>query len=183
MICRRSFLLATPSLMISIEGWALNSFNLAQVGFAAYRGGGTLKSWANEACAAASVPYNKYWLLGFWTLCLRESSDNPNSVNTSDRNATGPIVSDGHKLGCSRGIAQCIPQTFASYHANGTSEQIYDPVANIAAAIKYVRSRYNVSESGSNLATAVQQADPGRHPHPYLAISWVDSQRRQLGVP
>jgi hypothetical protein len=155
MISRRSILLATPPLMMCVDGWALNSFNLAQVGFAAYRGGGTLKGWVNEACAAASVPYNKYWLIGFETLCLRESSDNPNSVNISDINATGPIVSDGRKLGCSRGIAQCIPQTFVSYHANGTSGQIYDPVANIAAAIKYVQSRYNVSKNGSNLVDQI----------------------------
>lgn len=68
---------------------------------------------------------------------------------------------------CSRGIVQCIPQTFAQRHAPGTSVNIYDPVASIAAAMRYVRSRYGVAVDGSNLAKKVQQFDPNRRPHGY----------------
>ncbi|MEH0522030.1 hypothetical protein QBA38_24000 [Streptomyces stelliscabiei] len=44
---------------------------------------------------------------------------------------------------------------------------IYDPVACIAAAMRYVRNRYGVAIDGSNLARRVQQFDPNRPPHGY----------------
>jgi hypothetical protein len=44
---------------------------------------------------------------------------------------------------------------------------IYDPVANIAAASRYIRDRYQVSLDGSDFAAKVQQADPSRPPHGY----------------
>ena len=98
------------------------------------------------------------------TLCARESSGNPNAINTSDSNAHGPIQSDGHPLHCSRGVAQCIPDTFSSNHVAETSTDIYDPVANIAASMRYVMRRYGVSSDGHDLAVLVQQADPNRPP-------------------
>jgi hypothetical protein len=113
------------------------------------------------------LPQNDAWVQGFKTLCARESSDKPNAVNTTDRNAYGPIVQDAHPLNCSRGIAQCIPSTFAAHHVDGTSVSIYDPVANIAAAMNYVLVHYNVSLEGSDLAVKVQQADPNRLPRGY----------------
>ena len=72
--------------------------------------------------------------------------------------------------GCSRGVAQCTPSTFAAYHVVGTSTSIYNPVANIAAASQYVRNCVccgYVSEDGSDFAAKVQQADPNRPPHGY----------------
>ncbi len=62
---------------------------------------------------------------------------------------------------------QCIPQTFAQRHAPGTSVNIYDPVACIAAVMRYVRKRYDVAIDGSNLAGKVQQFDPHRDPRGY----------------
>ncbi|WP_374205651.1 hypothetical protein [Streptomyces sioyaensis] len=44
----------------------------------------------------------------------------------------------------------------------GTSVNIYDPVASIAAAIGDVRKRYGVAAYGSNLASEVRQFDPNR---------------------
>jgi SLT domain-containing protein len=141
--------------------------DIGQVNFALYSGGGNIASWIKDACAAAGVPLTDYWSDGLTELCKRESSDRPNAVNTTDPNATGPIVLDGHPRNCSRGVAQCVPETFAQYHAEGTSWQIYDPVANIAAAIKYIMARYGVQEDGSDLASKVQQADPDRPPRGY----------------
>ena len=137
------------------------------VDFSLYGGAGGMYSWISRACQAAGLPYSDGWVQGFQTLCSRESSDMPNAVNTTDGNATGPTVGDGNPQGCSRGVAQCIPQTFAAYHVAGTPVAIYDPVANIAAASQYVRDRYQVSLDGSDFAAKVQQADPSRPPKGY----------------
>lgn len=120
-----------------------------------------------RACAAAGLTYSPSWQVGYDTLCTRESSWNPNAVNDSDSNAYGPTQSDGYPQNCSRGLAQCIPPTFAEHHAAGTSDNIYDPVANVAASMLYVVAKYGVSKDGSNLATQVQQANPNRPPKGY----------------
>ena len=143
------------------------SMNVKEVQYGQYHGGGNIDSWIAEACQRAGLPQNDHWVKGYKTLCERESSYNPNSINTTDSNANGERVGDGHQLNCSRGIAQCIPPTFAAHHANGTSNSIYDPVANIAASMQYVRQRYQVSADGSDLARKVQQADPTRPPKGY----------------
>lgn len=124
---------------------------------------------------------------GFKTIISRESGGNPNACNIWDSNATTPPgfkkvkdFGDGYtkhgriKLNgrpthfqCSRGIVQCIPQTFAQHHAGGTSRNIYDPVASVAASMRYVSSRYKVAKDGSDLARKVQQADPNRPPKGY----------------
>jgi SLT domain-containing protein len=82
-------------------------------------------------------------------------------------NAWGPNAADGHPANSSRGVLQVIPPTFAQYWQPGTSTNIYDPVANIAASMNYVMSRYGVSRDASNLATKVQQFDPSRPPKGY----------------
>jgi SLT domain-containing protein len=138
------------------------SMNVTQVQYTQYHGGGNIDSWIASACRAAGVPHTDGWAKGYKTLCQRESSDNPNAINTTDYNANGAVVADGHPLNCSRGLAQCIPSTFAAHHAAGTANSIYDPVANIAASIGYVRQRYQVSSDGHDLAAKVQQADPAR---------------------
>jgi SLT domain-containing protein len=58
-----------------------------------------------------------------------ESGGNPNAINLTDSNAKA-----GHP---SQGLMQTIPSTFARWHVAGTSWNIYDPLANIAAAINY----------------------------------------------
>lgn len=126
----------------------------------------TGKDFAEETIRTAltlmGLPVTDAWINGYLTMALRESSYNPNAVNTYDSNAIGEIVADGHPFQCSRGMWQCIPQTFARYHQAGTSLSIYDPVASAAASINYVRSIYGVANDGSNLASKVQQADPNR---------------------
>ena len=142
--------------------------DISNVTFDHYEGGGTFEGWLQSALTAVGAPLTPAWQTGMKTLCTRESSLKPNAINTKDANAHGPIVADGHPQNCSRGIAQCIPTTFATYHVAGTSWEIYDPVANIAAALTYIEHRYKVDQDGSNLAQNVQQADPHRKPHGYL---------------
>ncbi|OXR44984.1 hypothetical protein B7C42_02941 [Nocardia cerradoensis] len=94
------------------------------------------------------------WTEGYLTLIKRESSGNTGSINTTDSNAAA-----GHP---SQGLTQTIPSTFEAYHVAGTSSDITDPEANIAASMNYVMDRYHVSRDGSNLTSNVQQADAGR---------------------
>jgi len=149
------------------------TISVSQVEYQQHNGGGDFHTWLSQACAAAGVPYNQAWKVGYETLCSRESSKDANAINKWDSNARGPIVADGYPQNCSRGIAQCIPSTFAAHHASGTSLSIYDPVANMAASIRYVLARYHVSANGADLARKVQQADPNRPPHGYFVAPQV----------
>lgn len=122
-----------------------------------------------QALSAIGLPVTDAWVKGYLTIASRESAYNASQwrVNTTDSNAIGAVVADGNPFQCSRGGWQCIPQTFAQYHQSGTSLDIYDPIANCAASINYVRSVYHVSDDGSDLAAKVQQADATRPPRGY----------------
>jgi hypothetical protein len=146
-----------------------------------------ISKWIRQACKKSGVTPSSAWVKGYKTIIKRESGGNPNACNVWDSNAKTPPgfskvkdYGDGYTrhgivrlngrpthFQCSRGIVQCIPQTFAHNHARGTSRSIYDPVASIAASIRYVRGRYDVAKDGSNLARKVQQADPTRPPKGY----------------
>lgn len=156
-----------------------------QVLFARFTGTFNVEQVIRAACAANGFTYSTAWLNGYKTAMGRESGGDPNAANLWDSNAINPAgyssVRDYGNRGtfgpamngayapfqCSRGAWQCIPQTFAAYHAPGTSLSIYDPVASAAASMKYVTSRYGVATNGSNLASRVQQFDPTRPPKGY----------------
>jgi LysM repeat protein len=153
--------------------------------FTRYTGSMTVDQAIAGAVAARGISDpNGYWKKGYETIVARESSGDWNACNRNDLNNVTPSgYSDVHDYGngypggnlngalthyqCSRGGAQCIPQTFAAYHCPGTSNMIYDPVANIAASIGYVVAQYGVSHDGHDLASKVQQADPNRPPAGY----------------
>lgn len=90
-----------------------------------------------------------------------ESGGNPNAINLTDINAQHGDPS--------RGLLQTIGSTFAAYHVPGTSSNIYDPLANIAAAINYAVHTYGPSlmrggmgmGSGHGYATGTGGASPG----------------------
>ncbi|MEU6675128.1 transglycosylase SLT domain-containing protein [Streptomyces sp. NPDC059900] len=65
---------------------------------------------------------------------IRESAGNPNAKNGWDINAINGTPSVG--------LLQVIQPTFDAYHVEGTSTNIYDPVANITAAANYAADRY-----------------------------------------
>ncbi len=88
------------------------------------------------------------------TIMGGESGGATNAVNRRDSNAWGARQSDGAPAGSSRGLMQTVPGTFAANHAPGTSTFIYDPVANIAAAWRYIAVRYHVDlQTGAGLVT------------------------------
>ncbi|WP_218026712.1 transglycosylase SLT domain-containing protein [Nocardia inohanensis] len=71
---------------------------------------------------------------GIFRNIMRESGGNPQAINLYDSNAAAGIPS--------KGLLQVIDPTFQAYHVDGTSWDIYDPVANIAAACNYAAHRY-----------------------------------------
>ncbi len=71
---------------------------------------------------------------GIYRNAMRESGGNPRAINLYDSNAAAGIPS--------KGLMQVIDPTFQRYHVDGTSWDIYDPVANIAAACNYAAHRY-----------------------------------------
>jgi SLT domain-containing protein len=124
-------------------------------------GGGTIPSGQHAAViraaltAAGAPPPGTMaqWLSGMNTLITRESGWNAGAVNRTDANAKA-----GHP---SQGLAQTIPSTWAAYVPTSLRGRgILDPVANVAAAIRYIISRYG------NI-TAVQQADASKPPKGY----------------
>ncbi|MCX4512606.1 transglycosylase SLT domain-containing protein [Streptomyces sp. NBC_01619] len=65
---------------------------------------------------------------------MRESSGDLFAINLWDSNAQKGIPS--------KGLMQVIDPTFRAYHVDGTSWDIYDPIANITAACNYAAQRY-----------------------------------------
>ncbi|MFB7496915.1 transglycosylase SLT domain-containing protein [Streptomyces sp. NPDC056161] len=93
-----------------------------------------LDGWIRESLAVMArnkIPgtYN-----GIYRNIIRESSGNPRAINLWDSNAAKGIPS--------KGLLQVIDPTFRAYHVAGTSNDIYDPVANITAACNYAAHRY-----------------------------------------
>ncbi|SHL76598.1 transglycosylase SLT domain-containing protein [Actinacidiphila paucisporea] len=89
-----------------------------------------LDGWIREAravLAAHNIPVPTY--NGIYRNIMRESSGNPNAINLWDINAQNGIPS--------KGLLQTIDPTFNAYHVSGTSWNVYNPVANIAAACNY----------------------------------------------
>lgn len=86
------------------------------------------------AAALKAAGENESWLqLGLQRLS-QESGGNPNAINLWDANAAA-----GHP---SKGLMQTIDSTFNAYAGPYRSRGIYDPFANIYAAIEYTQSRY-----------------------------------------
>lgn len=71
---------------------------------------------------------------GIYRNIIRESSGNPFAINNWDINAVNGTPS--------KGLLQVIQPTFDAYHVDGTSTDIYDPVANITAACNYAAATY-----------------------------------------
>lgn len=96
-----------------------------------YKGGGKLDDWLREAIRITGVPES--WLPYLRTIAMKESSGNPNAVNRWDINA---------KRGTpSKGLMQTIDPTFNRYKLPGMNN-IYNPVHNAVAAIRYIQARY-----------------------------------------
>ena len=106
-----------------------------------------LNGWTADPNVRAQVHNLMY------NMSQHESGGNPNAANGWDSNAIGPVQSDGFPYQSSRGPWQTIPQTFAAYHVEGTSNSIYDPQASAAAALAYMMDRYGFDpQTGAGVA-------------------------------
>jgi len=98
-------------------------------------GGSGVQRWAGVVAQALSMLGLPLSLAGQVLYQMQtESGGDPNAINLTDINAQ---MGDP-----SRGLLQTIMSTFMAYHVPGTSMNIYDPLANVAAAINYARARY-----------------------------------------
>jgi len=124
-------------------------------------GGGKIPSGQHasiikRALSAAGIPPPgtlAQWLSGLNTLITRESGWNASAVNRTDINAKNGTPSQG--------LAQTIPGTFNAYVPKSLKRRgILDPVANVAAAARYIVAVYG------NI-TKVQQANASKSPKGY----------------
>ncbi|MFG2682662.1 transglycosylase SLT domain-containing protein [Streptomyces sp. NPDC048392] len=98
-----------------------------------------LDGWIREARAIMAKHDIPGTYSGIHRNIMRESSGNPKAINDWDINAINGIPS--------KGLLQVIPPTFKAYHVPGTSWNIYDPVANIAAACNYAADKYGTMDN------------------------------------
>ena len=84
----------------------------------------------------------------------QESGGNPRAINNWDSNAAAGIPS--------KGLMQVIDPTFAAHRDPALSPDIWDPMANVAASMRYAMSRYG------SLAAAYNR------PGGYDAGGWLD---------
>ena len=149
---------------------AQQPLDVSQVSLAQYPGGQLTRvqtaAVIDQALTINGVPNDPQlraqWQQVYQHMAEGESARDPNAKNNWDTNATGSIMSDGAYANSSRGIWQCIPSTFATYHMGGTSTSIYDPVASAAASMNYVMDRYKVSPTGEGLASFAASRGVGR---------------------
>ncbi|MBY0441372.1 MAG: transglycosylase SLT domain-containing protein [Mycobacteriaceae bacterium] len=129
-------------------------------------GGGAVSRYLEEALDRMGIGDPRAranWRSGMTTIAEHESGFRADAINLTDSNAHGPRQSDGGPLNSSRGIWQLVPGTFARFHQPGTSNHIWDPVANACASMNYQMSRYGVDHDGHNQRALVGQANPGVH--------------------
>jgi SLT domain-containing protein len=105
-----------------------------------------------------------------------ESGGNPNAINLTDSNAAAGDPS--------RGLMQTIGSTFRAYHWPGTSSNIYDPLANIAAALNYARHRYGPSLMSGGMGIGSGHGyDAGGWLPPGLSLAYNGTGRPEAVIP
>jgi Transglycosylase SLT domain len=151
-------------------GVAAGAIPLSEVSFegkGVWPGGrGAVRRYVEEALDRMGISdpgTRENWISGMSTIADHESGFRADAINLSDSNAHGPRQADGGPLNSSRGPWQLVPGTFAKFHQPGTSNHIWDPVANACASMNYQMSRYGVAHDGHNERLMVAQASVGGH--------------------
>lgn len=99
-------------------------------------GGSGIERWRNVAIRALKMTgqYSTANLNALLNQMRTESNGNPNAINNWDINAKNGTPS--------KGLLQVIDPTFRQYAMPGFNSNIYDPLSNILASIRYALSRY-----------------------------------------
>ena len=100
-------------------------------------GGSGVERWRNVAIRALKMTgqYSAANLNALLNQMRTESNGNPNAVNNWDINAKNGTPS--------KGLLQVIDPTFRQYAMPGFNSNIFDPLSNILASIRYALSRYS----------------------------------------
>lgn len=117
-------------------GGSSSGGNTQPPGPAQYANQAQVESWidqAFQALEASGVPASELDKAGVLLIIEHESSGNPNAINNWDSNAKAGDPS--------RGLMQVIGTTFDEYKLPGHND-IYNPVDNIIAGVRYALSRY-----------------------------------------
>ncbi|EPA8263907.1 tape measure protein [Enterococcus hirae] len=99
-------------------------------------GGSGVERWRNVAIRALKMTgqYSAGNLNALLNQMRTESNGNPNAINNWDINAKNGTPS--------KGLLQVIDPTFRQYAMPGFNSNIFDPLSNILASIRYALSRY-----------------------------------------
>ncbi|AIA65083.1 tail length tape measure protein [Enterococcus phage IME-EFm1] len=99
-------------------------------------GGSGVERWRNVAIRALKMTgqYSTANLNALLNQMRTESNGNPNAINNWDINAKNGTPS--------KGLLQVIDPTFRQYAMPGFNSNIYDPLSNILASIKYALATY-----------------------------------------
>ncbi|GAA3880899.1 hypothetical protein GCM10022243_51910 [Saccharothrix violaceirubra] len=111
---------------------------------------GNVEQWIREAIKilqAAGIPVTEANIQQIWTIIEKESGGNPHAINDWDSNAA--------KGTPSKGLMQCIDPTFQSYKLPG-HDDIWNPVDNIIAGVRYTFERYGGFEGHPGLKSMAQ---------------------------
>ena len=112
---------------------------------------GNVASWLAQAMAAVGVA-GPAWMAMLARQVSRESGGNPRAINLTDINAQ-----EGHP---SKGLLQTIDSTFASYALPGHGD-IWNPVDNSIAAIRYMIANYGHGDPNTALQVMIARGGGG----------------------
>ncbi|WP_431798912.1 phage tail tape measure protein [Halobacillus andaensis] len=90
-----------------------------------------VESWVKQALQITNTPMS--WLPAMMTKAQKESGFNPRAINKWDINWKNGVPS--------KGLFQTIDPTFNAHKMKGMND-IYNPLHNTVAAIRYIKSRY-----------------------------------------
>jgi WXG100 family type VII secretion target len=108
---------------------------------------GNVEEWIREAIKilqANGIPVTDANIDEIWTIIEKESGGNPHALNDWDSNAAAGTPS--------KGLMQCIDPTFQAHKLPG-HDDIYNPIDNIIAGVRYTFSRYGGFEGHPGLAS------------------------------
>ncbi len=111
---------------------------------------GNVEQWIREAIKilqANGIPVTEDNIDEIWTIIEKESGGNPHALNDWDSNAA--------KGTPSKGLMQCIDPTFNAYKLPG-HDDIWNPVDNIIAGVRYTFDRYGGFEGHPGLKSMAQ---------------------------
>ena len=105
------------------------------------------RSWIAKAITVTGAD-SAYWEPGLVWLAEEESSDNPTEVDPK-----AVFYSQRWGYQHAKGLMQLMPPTFDKYAIQGYNTNIFDPVSNVIAAIRYIQANYTTVDNIPNIGT------------------------------